>query len=95
MSRVSEVEVDSAVDSIRHMSLDDLRVLSDEISLRRNALGREKMREVSVGDVVSFVGRGGATVTGNVTKKAIKNLTIDTGAGRWRVPASMVTVVGS
>lgn len=93
MSRVSEVEIDTAVESIRHMSLDDLRVLSDEISLRRNALGREKMREVNVGDQVSFTGRNGGEQTGSVTKKAIKYCTVDTGFGRWKVPASMLTIV--
>lgn len=93
MSRVSEVEIDTAVESIRHMSLDDLRVLSDEISLRRNALGREKMREVNVGDQVRFTGRNGGEQTGSVTKKAIKYCTVDTGFGRWKVPASMLTIV--
>jgi hypothetical protein len=93
MSRVSEVEVDKAVDSIRHMSLDDLRVLSDEIALRRNALSRQNMREISVGDQVSFTGRNGGEQTGEVTKKAIKYCTVDTGFGRWKVPASMLTIV--
>ena len=93
MSRVSEVAVDRAVDSIRHMSLDDLRVLSDEIGLRRNALSRQNMREISLGDQVTFTGRNGGLQTGNVTKKAIKYCTVDTGFGRWKVPASMLTVV--
>jgi len=93
MSRVSEVEIDKAVDSIRHMGLDDLRVLSDEIALRRNALSRQNMREISVGDQVSFTGRNGGQQTGTVEKKAIKYCTVDTGFGRWKVPASMLTVV--
>ena len=93
MSRVSEVEMDKAVDAIRHSSLDDLRIMSDEIALRRNALSRQNMREISVGDSVSFKGRNGGLQTGNVTKKAIKYCTVDTGFGRWKVPASMLTVV--
>ena len=92
MNRVSEQEIDRSIDAIRHMDKATLNVLANEIKLRRNALGHEQMRQVSVGDSVTFEGRGGATVSGTVTKKAIKNLTIDTGAGRWRVPAALVTV---
>ena len=93
MSRVSEVEMDKAVDAIRHSSLDDLKTLSDEINLRRNALGRQNMREINVGDQVQFTGRNGGIQTGSVTKKAIKYVTVDTGFGRWKVPASMLTTV--
>lgn len=92
MNRVSEQEIDRSIDAIRHMDKATLNILANEIKLRRNALGHEQMRQVSVGDNVTFEGRGGATVSGTVTKKAIKNLTIDTGAGRWRVPAALVTV---
>jgi hypothetical protein len=93
MSRVSEVEIDKAVDSIRHMSLDELKIISDEISMRRTSLSRENMRTINVGDRVSFTGRNGGEQTGEVTKKAIKYVTVDTGFGRWKVPASMLTLV--
>ena len=93
MSRVSEVEIDKAVDSIRHMSLDELKIIQDEISMRRTALSRENMRTINVGDNVSFTGRNGGIQTGSVTKKAIKYVTVDTGFGRWKVPASMLTLV--
>ena len=93
MSRVSEVEIDKAVDSIRHMSLDELKIIQDEISMRRTALSRENMRTINVGDRVSFTGRNGGEQTGEVTKKAIKYVTVDTGFGRWKVPASMLTLV--
>ena len=93
MSRVSEVEIDKAVDSIRHMSLDELKIIQDEISMRRTSLSRENMRTINVGDKVSFTGRNGGEQTGEVTKKAIKYVTVDTGFGRWKVPASMLTLV--
>lgn len=93
MSRVSEVEIDKAVDSIRHMSLDELKIIQDEISMRRTSLSRENMRTINVGDQVSFTGRNGGEQTGEVTKKAIKYVTVDTGFGRWKVPASMLTLV--
>ena len=94
MSRVSSTEIDRAVDSIRHMSLEELAVLQDEISLRRNALSRQNMREITVGANVEFTHtKTGAVYSGNVVKKAIKYVTVDTGMGRWKVPASMLTVV--
>lgn len=93
MSRVSETEIDKAVDTVRHMSLEELAILQDEISLRRNALSRQSMREIHVGSNVQFTSRGGQTYSGSVIKKAIKYVTVDTGMGRWKVPASMLTVV--
>tara|TARA_R110002051_G_scaffold297620_1_gene364102 strand:- start:602 stop:772 length:171 start_codon:yes stop_codon:yes gene_type:complete len=53
---------------------------------------RDAVHGLNVGDKVKFTGRRGETVTGTIEKKAIKNVIIDTGAGKWRVPASIVTV---
>jgi hypothetical protein len=51
------------------------------------------MRSLVIGDKVSFTGRGGRLVTGTVDKVKIKNVLVDTGMGRWNVPASMLTKV--
>ena len=94
MSRVSEIEIDKAIDTVRHMSLDELKILQDEIQLRRNALSRQNMREITVGANVEFTHtKTGSVYSGNVVKKAIKYVTVDTGMGRWKVPAGMITVV--
>ncbi len=93
MSKVSESQMDRTVDAIRHMSLDELKWVQDEISMRRTVLSRQNMREICVGDKVKFTGRGGNIVSGTVEKKAIKYVTVDTGMGRWKVPASMLSVV--
>lgn len=60
---------------------------------------REKVREqvkagLRVGDNASWVsGRNGQTMTGVVTKIAIKYVTLRTVEGLWRVPANMLTSV--
>ena len=93
MSEVSASQMDKTVDAIRHMTLDELKWVQEEISMRRTVLSRQNMREICVGDRVEFTGRGGDIVSGTVEKKAIKYVTVDTGMGRWKVPASMLSVV--
>jgi hypothetical protein len=51
------------------------------------------MHTVQVGDRVKFTGRGGRLVSGSVTKKAIKYVTVDTGSVKWKVPANMLEVL--
>ena len=93
MSKLSESQMDKTVDSIRHMSLEELKWIQDEIVMRRTVLSRQSMREIRVGDNVEFTDKRGNTVSGTVEKKAIKYVTVDTGMGRWKVPASMLTIV--
>jgi len=59
----------------------------------RSRINQTAIRTVQVGDNVQFTGRGGATVRGNVTKKAIKFVTVDTGSVKWKVPANMLEVL--
>lgn len=77
---------------VHSMDQDQVNALVDAIKLRRNRINNTAMHTVQVGDNVQFTGRGGNTVTGKVTKKAIKYVTVDTGMGRWKVPANMLTV---
>ncbi len=93
MSKVSESQMDKTVDAIRHMSLEELKWIQEEIVMRRSSLSRQSMREIAVGDTVQFTNKRGVAVSGTVEKKAIKYVTVDTGMGRWKVPASMLTIV--
>ncbi len=77
---------------IHNMDNDQVNAVVDAIKLRRTRIARNAVSTFNVGDHVSFTGRGGNIVTGTVTKKAIKNVTVDTGKGKWRVPASMLNV---
>ena len=47
----------------------------------------------AIGDVVEFTQRNGTVVQGTVRKKAIKNVTVETTIGNWKVPAHMLTIV--
>jgi hypothetical protein len=78
---------------VHNMTSDQVNQLVDAVKLRRNRINQNAIRTVQVGDRVQFTGRGGNTVSGSVTKKAIKYVTVDTGAQRWKVPANMLEVL--
>ena len=60
----------------------------------RARLGKAAIRALRIGDNVTFNSvKQGRTVTGFVTKIAIKYVTVQTTTGLWRVPANMLTVV--
>ena len=91
MLNVTELETINAL--VSKMSLEDIKETNERMSLQRTFLGKDIMRSLVIGDKVSFTGRGGVLVEGTVEKIAIKNVSVDTGRGRWRVPASMLTKV--
>ena len=78
---------------VAKMGLDDIKMVNERMSLQRTFLGNAVKRTLKIGDVVSFVGRGGREVSGTVSKVKIKNVVVDTGVTRWNVPASMLTKV--
>ena len=78
---------------VHNMTSDQVNQLVDAVKLRRNRINQNAIRTVQVGDRVQFTGRNNTTVTGSVTKKAIKYVTVDTGAQRWKVPANMLEVL--
>ena len=86
--------VTKAVEAIYNLqSNDELNEAIEAIKLKRTALARSVTRSVRAGDVVSFDGRGGQTVTGKVIKVNTKTLVVQDSQSqtRWKVTASMVT----
>ena len=78
---------------VANMSLEDIKMVNERMSLQRTFLGNTIKRSLVIGDTVSFNGRRGLT-EGTVLKVKIKNVTVDCGnSGRWNVPASMLTKV--
>ena len=63
------------------------------VKLRQTELARSATRKLMVGDIVSFEGRGGKTVTGKVQKVNSKTVVVrDTSSGTgWKVTASLLT----
>lgn len=74
---------------IAKMDSTEVNATVDAIKLRRNFIARGKMLGFQVGDIVFFDAHG-KTIQGNITKKARKNLTVDTGAGKWRVASTLL-----
>jgi|TARA_B100000767_G_scaffold249589_1_gene251260 hypothetical protein len=85
-------ELETINSLVAKMGLDDIKMVNERMSLQRTFIGNDIKRSLTVGDKVSFNGRRGLT-EGTVLKIAIKNVVVDTGAGRWNVPASMLSKV--
>jgi exosome complex RNA-binding protein Csl4 len=74
---------------------EDLNKIGDAIRFARNQLTKQNRRSLVVGTNVQFTNtRTGQVVTGRVEKMALKFATVSTPAGRWKVPASMLTTLG-
>jgi hypothetical protein len=72
----------------------ELRSMIDAVKWNRANLAQRVKRSISRGDNVEFTSsKTGRLTRGFVTKVAIKYVTVDTGMGQWRVPASMLTLV--
>ena len=70
---------------------EQLNSISDAVNYARAQLRATKIRSFTKGDTVKFHStKRGITVTGTVTKVAIKYVTVKDGAVLWRVPANML-----
>ena len=80
-------------------STDELQSINDAVTFARAQLGRSVKRELRNGTKVSFYhSKRGVTYTGAVDKVAQKYVYVKVadavrGAVRWKVPASLLTVV--
>ena len=73
---------------------DELSSIIEAVKFAKVRLGKLTKASLALGDNVSFVSsKTGQTMTGFVTKIAIKYVTVKTLGGLWRVPANMLTVV--
>jgi hypothetical protein len=72
----------------------ELSSMIDAVKWKRATLAKLTKASLSVGDNVNFTSsKTGQTMTGFVTKIAIKYVTVKTLGGMWRVPANMLTKV--
>ena len=73
---------------------EQLTSIIDAVKFARARLGDMNKRAMTLGDNVSFrSSKTGMTVTGTVSKIAIKYITVKTAQGLWKVPANMLTLV--
>ena len=88
--------VTKAVEAIRKLeSSDQINQIIDAIKLQQTFVARNAARSVQVGSVVTFEGRRGNTVTGEVTKVNQKTIVVrdSNTQAQWKVTASMVTAI--
>jgi len=72
----------------------ELSSMIDAIKFARTSLAKSNKQTLRLGQTVEFTSRkNGITYTGEVTKIAIKYITVRTHQGNWRVPANMLKVV--
>jgi hypothetical protein len=73
---------------------DELTSIGDAIRFARAQLTQQTKRSVTIGSTVKFTSaKRGMTVTGTVSKIAIKYITVNSPQGLWRVPANMLEVI--
>ena len=73
---------------------DQLDSVISAIKYARSQLGKSMKQGLRVGDKVEFYSsKRGITVTGTVSKIAIKYITVNSASGLWKVPANMLKVV--
>tara|TARA_B000000475_G_C15740952_1_gene342799 strand:+ start:235 stop:513 length:279 start_codon:yes stop_codon:yes gene_type:complete len=88
--------VTQAVEAIRKLeSSSQINQVIEAIKLQQTYVARNAARSVQVGTLVTFEGRRGNTVTGEVTKVNQKTIVVrDTNTqAQWKVTASMVTAI--
>lgn len=86
-------EINSAI-LAGNFTNDQLTSIGDAIRFARAQLTQQTKRNVSIGSTVKFTSaKRGMTVTGTVSKIAIKYITVSSPQGLWRVPANMLEVV--
>ena len=76
-----------------NLTNDELTSIIDAVKFARSRLTNQIKFAIKVGATVEFTSqKTGMTYTGTVEKIAIKYVTVNTGQGRWRVPANMLSV---
>ena len=88
--------VTKASELIYQMDNDQINQVVEAIKLKRTHLARQVTRSILIGDIVSFEGRGGRTVSGKVLKVNPKTLLVEDSNSRirWKVSASLVSKLG-
>ena len=72
----------------------EISSMIDAIKWARSSLAKRAKASMAVGDSVKFTSqKTGMTYVGKVEKIAVKFVTVNTGAGRWKVPANMLSTV--
>ena len=87
------MNIRNIVTEIHNMNADDLNTVIEAVKYARAQGHRQMARDLNVGDMVEFNGRGGTKMVGHVRKINIKYVVVScTNGEQWRVPAGHLTV---
>jgi len=98
MSTLTIQQVNSAIMQ-QTWTNDQLNSMGSAVKYARAQLGRQTVRELRMslctrdGVLVRFVDRSGRYITGTVLECKLKNVIVECGRTRYRVPASMLEVI--
>ena len=82
----------TAIKAIHQADRNELNQIIEAVKLQQTFLAKQKARTFTIGDAVTFTGRGGRKVVGTVNKVNPKTIIVDSPSqGRWKVTASMLT----
>ena len=76
---------------LKDSSNDELNTLVELIKMRRTQITRRTVRCMTIGDTVQFKDRGGRLYKGTVDAVKIKNIIVNCGGAKYRVPAAMLS----
>ena len=81
--------------AIREMSNDELDLVNQESSKRRDANNKAICRTFKAGDLVSFENKDGQLIIGTVLDVKVKNVVVESNGGPvWTVSAPLLSKVG-
>ena len=94
MERLTEIQQINSAIMFGSFTNTELESIISAVQYSRAQLRKEKIRTFTKGDTVKFHStKRGVTVTGTVTKVAIKYVTVKDGMMLWKVPANMLEAV--
>ena len=90
---LSVQDINSAIIS-GNFTIDDINSIVQAVTFARTRLAQKTKASLHLGDDVQFTdSRTGYVIAGHAVKIAVKFVTVQTNAGRWKVPASMLSKV--
>jgi len=94
MEQLTEIQQINSAIMFGSFTDTELSSILSAVQYAKVQLRKEKIRSFTKGDNVKFHStKRGVTVTGTVTKVAIKYVTVKDGVTLWKVPANMLEAV--
>ena len=91
MTQMSKIQQVNSAIMFGEFSNTELDSIISAVQFAKASLRKHNIRQFAKGDTVKFHSiKRGVTVTGTVTKVAIKYVTVKDGATLWKVPANML-----